>query len=83
MRFVPVQEPPGSSWTVFDAANGAPAEYAGRVLIGLTSCEARWFAAVGNGRAAWQRSITPGVQLRLVSGGGCLPIRERHGQTGS
>lgn len=83
MRFVAVQEPPGSSWTVFDAGNGAPAEYAGRVLIGLTSCEARWFAAVGNGRVAWRRPITPGVQLRLVSGGGCQPIRERRGQTGS
>jgi len=83
MRFVAVQEPPGSSWAVFDAGNGVPAEYAGRVLIGLTSREARWFAAVGNDHAAWPRSSRPAVQLRLVSGDGCLPIRERHNQTGS
>ncbi|WP_181170276.1 MULTISPECIES: hypothetical protein [unclassified Mesorhizobium] len=48
MRFVAVQEPPGGSWAVFDTGNGTPAEYAGRVLIGLTSREARWFVAVGN-----------------------------------
>ncbi|WP_027165665.1 hypothetical protein [Mesorhizobium sp. WSM3224] len=81
MRFVAVQEPPGSSWTVFDAGNGVPAEYAGRVLIGLTSREARWFAAVGNDH--WPRSGRPGAQLRLVSGGGCQPNPERHGQTSS
>ncbi|WP_434722017.1 hypothetical protein [Mesorhizobium sp. RIZ17] len=82
MRFVAVQEPPGSTWAVFDAGIGAPAEYAGRVLIGLTSREARWFAAVGNDHAAWPRPGRPGAQLWLVSGGGSQPIRERHNQTG-
>ncbi|TPI50541.1 hypothetical protein FJ417_29815 [Mesorhizobium sp. B3-1-7] len=82
MRFVAVQEPPGGSWAVFDAGNGAPAEYAGRVLIGLTSREARWFVAAGNDQAAWPRSGRPGAHLRLVSGGGSQPMRERHGQTG-
>jgi hypothetical protein len=74
MRFVAVQEPPGSSWAVFDAGNGAPAEYAGRVLIGLTSREASWFVAAGNDHAAWPWSSRPAVQLRLVSGGGSQPI---------
>jgi hypothetical protein len=53
MRFVAVQEPPGSSWVVFDTAEDAPAEYAGRVLVGLTSREARWFVAMGNDHTAW------------------------------
>lgn len=83
MRFVAVQEPPGSSWAVFDAGNGAPAEYAGRVLIGLTSREARWFVAAGNDHAAWPRSGRPVARLRLVSGGGSMPTPERHSQTGS
>jgi hypothetical protein len=83
MRFVAVQEPPGSSWAVFDASNGVPAEYAGRVLIGLTPREARWFVAVGNDHSAWPRTGRPVAQLRLVSGGGCLPAPERHSQTGS
>ncbi|MDX8534679.1 hypothetical protein RFM41_27060 [Mesorhizobium sp. VK25A] len=83
MRFVAVQEPPGSSWAVFDAGNGAPAEYAGRVLIGLTWREARWFVAAGNDHRAWPRPGRPAGQLRLVSGGGSQSIRERHGQTGS
>ena len=82
MRFVAVQEPPGSSWAVFDAGNGAPAEYAGRVLIGLTSREARWFVAAGNDRAAWPRPGRPAGHLRLVSGIGSQSIRERHSQTG-
>lgn len=82
MRFVAVQEPPGSSWAVFDAGNDAPAEYAGRVLIGLTSREACWFVAAGNDQAAWTQPGRPGAQLRLVSGGGAQPIRERHDQTG-
>lgn len=80
MRFVAVQEPPGSSWAVFDAGNGVPAEYAGQVLIGLTSREARWFVAVGNDHAAWPWSGRPVARLRLVSGGGCQPIRDRSGR---
>lgn len=77
MRFVAVQEPPGCSWAVFDAGNGAPAEYAGRVLIGLTSGEARWFAAAGNDRTTPPSCGRPVAQLRLVSA-----IPERPGQTG-
>jgi hypothetical protein len=58
MRFVAVQEPP-HSWAVFDAASDEPAEYAGRLLIGLTSCEAEWFAAAANDHACSER--TPAV----------------------
>jgi len=83
MRFVAVQEPPGSSWAVFDAGNGAPAEYAGRVLIGLTSREARWFVAAGNDRATWSQPGRQATHLRLVSGGRSQSTLERHGQTGS
>ncbi len=78
MRFVAVQEPPGCSWAVFDAGNGAPAEYAGRVLIGLASREARWFATMGNDHTALPQCSRPVAQLRLVSA-----IRERSGQTGN
>jgi hypothetical protein len=50
MRFVAVQDPTGS-WAVFDTANEAPAEFAGRVLIGLTSHEAQWLKAAANNEA--------------------------------
>ncbi|WP_217577856.1 hypothetical protein [Mesorhizobium sp. GbtcB19] len=83
MRFIAVQEPPGSSWAVFDAGNGAPAEYAGRVLIGLTWREARWFVAQGNDHSGWPPYSRPAPQLRLVEAGGPVPIRARLGQTGA
>lgn len=51
MRFVAVQEPPHHSWAVLDMANDKPAEHAGRALIGLTSHEARRFAAAANDEA--------------------------------
>lgn len=47
MRFVAVQDPTGS-WAVFDTVNEEPAEFAGRVLIGLTSHEAQWLTAAAN-----------------------------------
>ncbi|MBN9550202.1 MAG: hypothetical protein J0H31_15300 [Alphaproteobacteria bacterium] len=50
MRFVAVQDPTGS-WAVFDTVNEEPAEFAGRVLIGLTSHEAQWLAAAANNEA--------------------------------
>jgi len=50
MRFVAVQEPTGS-WAVFDTANEEPAEFAGRVLIGLTLHEAWWLTAAANDEA--------------------------------
>ena len=81
MRFIAVQEPPGSSWAVFDAGNGVPAEYAGRVLIGLTWREARWFASMGNDHSGWPQYGRPAPHLRLVEAGVSFPIRERHGQT--
>lgn len=83
MRFIAVQEPPGSSWAVFDAGNGAPAEYAGRVLIGLTSREARWFVTMGNDHTGWPQYSRQRTQLRLVGGAGSLPIRKGHSQTGT
>ena len=51
MRLVAVQEPPHHSWAVFDTANDRPAEHAGRVLVGLTSHEARLFVAAANDEA--------------------------------
>ncbi|MEI9403814.1 hypothetical protein [Mesorhizobium argentiipisi] len=78
MRFIAVQEPPGNSWAVFDAGNGAPAEYAGRVLIGLTSREARWFATMGNDHTALPQYSGPVAYLRLVR-----TTQERSGQTGN
>ncbi|TIQ40023.1 MAG: hypothetical protein E5X49_25140 [Mesorhizobium sp.] len=44
MRFVALQDPT-DRWTVFDTANEEPAEFGGRVLIGLTSHEALRLAA--------------------------------------
>jgi hypothetical protein len=58
MRFVAVQEPPHHSWAVFDTTNDKPAEHAGRVLIGLTSLEARRFTAAANDDAEC-REINP------------------------
>ncbi|UCI06495.1 hypothetical protein [Mesorhizobium sp. B1-1-8] len=66
MRFVTVQEPPHDSWTVFDTGNNLPAEYAGRVLIGLTSREAHWFAAAANDQAAWPEGNPSGAQRDLA-----------------
>ena len=47
MRFVAVQDPTGSG-AVFDTVNEEPAEFAGRVLIGLTSHEAQWLTVAAN-----------------------------------
>lgn len=50
MRFVALQDPT-DRWTVFDTANEEPAEFGGRVLIGLTSHEALRLAAAANDEA--------------------------------
>lgn len=55
MRYIALQEP-ADGWTVFDTGNEKPAEYAGRVLMGLTLREASWFAAAANTRAGWPRA---------------------------
>ncbi|CDX24467.1 hypothetical protein MPLB_490003 [Mesorhizobium sp. ORS 3324] len=55
MRFVAIQDPTGS-WAVFDTANEEPAEFGGRVLIGLTPHEARWLTAAANDEAGWQKT---------------------------
>lgn len=59
MRFVAVQEPPHDSWAVFDTVRDEPAAYAGRVLIGLTSHEARRFTAAANDHAGKWRANKP------------------------
>ena len=79
MRFVAVQEPPHHSWAVVDTINDAPVEFAGRVLIGLTSREARWFVALGNDHSGWPQYSRPAPHLRLVEAGGPSPIRKRRG----
>lgn len=56
MRFVAVQEPP-DTWAVFDTTIDEPTDYAGRVLIGLTLNEARWFVAAANAEAVWPEAI--------------------------
>lgn len=58
-----MQEPPDHSWAVFDTANDVPAEYAGRVLIGLTSEEALWFTAAANGEAEFRNIDAPAEHL--------------------
>ncbi|RWL47596.1 MAG: hypothetical protein EOR60_08355 [Mesorhizobium sp.] len=82
MRFVAVQEPPHHSWAVVDTINDAPVEFAGRVLIGLTSREARWFAAVAND-PIWPRGGRRVAWLRVIdqSADGRLPALEKHGRT--
>ncbi|TPN76040.1 hypothetical protein FJ987_14540 [Mesorhizobium sp. CU2] len=82
MRYVAVQEPPHHSWAVVDTINDAPAEYGGRVLIGLTLREASWFAAVANDDAP--RRSRPAARLVLVwpSASGASPAREKHSRTG-
>ncbi|MEZ2329583.1 hypothetical protein AB6802_07660 [Mesorhizobium sp. RCC_202] len=84
MRFVAVQEPPHDSWAVFDAGNDAPAEYAGRVLIGLTLHEARRFAAVANDHCGWSQRLWP-VRLELVNpaADGVPAAREKDNRTNS
>jgi len=59
MRFVALQDPTGS-WAVFDTANEEPAEFSGRVLIGLTSHEAEWLTAVANEEARRRETDSPG-----------------------
>lgn len=59
MRFVAVQDPTGS-WAVFDTVNEEPAEFAGRVLIGLTSHEAQWLTAAANDEARRRKTDSPG-----------------------
>ena len=83
MRYVAVQEPPHHSWAVVDTTNDAPAEYGGRVLIGLTSREASWFAAVANDDGTPRRS-RPTAQLALVwpSAHGASLSWEKHSRTG-
>ncbi len=79
MRFVAMQEPPHDSWAVFDTGNGVPAEYAGRLLIGLTSREAHCFAAVANDYPSWPqhgRSVGQADLSRLAAGG-ALQDRKR------
>lgn len=39
---------PADNWAVVDTTNDVPAEYAGRVLIGLTVQEVRWFTVAAN-----------------------------------
>ncbi|PBC00664.1 hypothetical protein CK220_30180 [Mesorhizobium sp. WSM3860] len=56
MRFVAVQEPPHHSWAVIDMGSDKPAEHAGRVLIGLTSHEARRFTAAANDEAGYRET---------------------------
>ncbi|RWL97892.1 MAG: hypothetical protein E5X74_30655 [Mesorhizobium sp.] len=53
MRFVALQDPT-DRWTVFDTASEEPAEFGGRVLIGLTSHEALRLAAVANDEAGYR-----------------------------
>ncbi|GLR42867.1 hypothetical protein [Mesorhizobium amorphae] len=65
MRFVAVQEPP-DTWAVFDTTVDEPADYSGRVLFGLTSSEAQWFAAVANDEVSWRESNPSGAHQRLV-----------------
>ena len=66
MRFVAVQEPT-DSWAVFDTANDEPAEYAGRVLIGLTSCEALRFIEAANDQAGGRKTVVKQVDSDLCS----------------
>ncbi|MDX8491696.1 hypothetical protein RFN29_08900 [Mesorhizobium sp. VK22B] len=54
MRFVALQDPT-DSWTVFDTANEEPAEFGGRVLIGLTSHDALRLAASANDEAGCRK----------------------------
>lgn len=82
MRFVAVQEPP-HSWAVFDTGNDAPAEYAGRVLIGLTSREARWFAAVANDHMGWPQCCLPAAQPDPARQSADGAFWEKHSRTGS
>ncbi len=84
MRFIAVQEPPHYSWAVVDTINDAPAEYGGRVLIGLTLREARRFAAVANDHSGWSQCSRP-VRLELINpgAGGATPAWERHIRTSS
>ncbi|CAN7472713.1 hypothetical protein LJR234_003352 [Mesorhizobium amorphae] len=60
MRFVAVQEP-DDTWAVFDSTVDEPTDYSGRVLLGLTSSEARWFADVANDEVAWRESNRSGA----------------------
>jgi hypothetical protein len=80
MRFVAVQEPPHHSWAVVDTINDAPVEFAGRVLIGLTSREARWFAAVANDPMPRPQGGRRVGWLRVIgqSADGSLPVLEKH-----
>jgi len=66
MRFVAVQEPT-DSWAVFDTANDEPAEYAGRVLTGLTSCEALRFMEAANDQAGGRKTVAKQVNSDLCS----------------
>lgn len=54
MRFVALRDPT-DSWTVFDTANEGPAEFGGRVLIGLTSHDALRLAAAANDEAGCRK----------------------------
>ena len=71
MRFVAVLDPT-DRWAVVDTAGDVPAEYGGRVLIGLTSREARWFTAAANDDAGYRQvgasHPNPWADLRQVIG---------------
>ncbi|AZO70498.1 MAG: hypothetical protein E5V92_26740 [Mesorhizobium sp.] len=63
MRFVALQDPT-DRWTVFDTAIEEPAEFGGRVLIGLTSHEALRLAAAANDEAGWEIDALGSLQGR-------------------
>ena len=84
MRFVAVQEPT-DSWAVFDKFSSRPAEYAGRVFIGLTLREARWLTALANNLPEWPECSRPAARLELVRSNSneALPAPEKHNRTAS
>lgn len=68
-RYVAVQEPT-CTWAVFDVFEDVPAEFEGRVLVGLGKAEAKLFASAANARemppaALWDAGAVIG-RLRLV-----------------
>ncbi len=59
-RYVAVQEPT-CTWAVFDVFEDVPAEFEGRVLVGLGKAEAALFASAVNARQ--RQSATGGPRL--------------------
>lgn len=64
-RYVAVQEPT-CTWAVFDTFENVPAEFEGRVLVGLGKAEAAMFASAANAR---QRQPAAPWEFGLAGGG--------------